>query len=71
MGISAGAPGQAGQEIGTVPGRAGQAVGTYPPPTAQPIRMCGRGDVGVGKLSEKTDRFIKIFALNGKKRQHD
>ncbi len=68
MGISAVAPGQAGPEIGTVPGRAGQAEGTYPPPTAQPIRMCSRGDVGVGKFSEKNDRFIEIFALFEKKR---
>ena len=68
MGISAGAPGQAGPEIGTVPGRAGQAVGTYPPPTAQPIRMCGLGGRGCRKFIEKNDLFIEFFALYETKR---
>ncbi len=57
MGTSAGAPGLAEPETGTVTGRVGQAVGTYPSPTAQPIRLCCRGDVGVGKLIEKK-RFV-------------
>ncbi len=63
LGISAGAPGPAGQETGTVPGRAGQAGGTSPPPTAQPIRLCGREGRGCRKTYRKKRPLYRNFAL--------
>jgi hypothetical protein len=68
FGNLAGAPGPAGQKTGPVPGRAGQAVGTFPPPTAQPIRLCGRGGRGCRKTYGK--KRVMIDCL-WKKKLHD
>ncbi len=62
LGISAGAPGPARPETGTVPGWAGP-VETYPPRPHSRFGCAVGGDVGVGKHIETNDLFIDFFAL--------